>query len=317
MHEFDFINQYMNTQPGHRSDVILGIGDDCALIHPPDNQELAFSTDTLVENIHFLPSATANSLGHKCLAVSLSDLAAMGAEPAWVMLSITLPQLEPLWCEEFSHGFFQLLKQHQMQLIGGNTSRGPLTLTTQVCGTVPLGKALRRNGAQAGDDVYVTGFLGDAALALRCLQGELTIDDELFQLARTRLDYPIPRVATGIALRDIATAVIDVSDGLAADLQHILTQSQVGAALVIEHLPLSPALQSIAPEVAWSLALTGGDDYELCFTAPKHQRSRIEALFPQEMVCHRIGVIETHPGLRVRYANGTSFPFEGKGFTHF
>lgn len=317
MNEFDLINHYFKTRASHRSDVILGIGDDCALFKPPTDHWLAFSTDTLVENIHFLPSATAQSIGHKCLAVSLSDLAAMGAEPAWVMLSLTLPEIDSSWCEAFSQGFFHLLQQYQMQLIGGNTSRGPLTVTTQVCGLVPPGMALCRAGAQANDDIYVTGCIGDAALALQCLQNKITLPNAVLSEAQTRLDYPKPQIAAGIALRSIATAMIDLSDGLTADLNHLLTQSQVGATLVVEDLPLSKGLQAVSPELAYSLALTGGDDYELCFTAPQEKRAQITELTMQQIHCYRIGMIETSPGLRVRYADGKPFHLQRKGFMHF
>ncbi|HVV68127.1 MAG TPA: thiamine-phosphate kinase [Gammaproteobacteria bacterium] len=318
MHEFELIKCYFKDTIKTRSDVILGIGDDCALLEPPQKQLLAVSTDTLVENIHFLPGTEAAALGHKSLAVSLSDLAAMGAEPAWVMLSLTLPEANEKWLSEFCQGFFHLLNQYALQLVGGNTTSGPLAITTHITGFVPPGKALQRHGAKLGDDIYITGQPGNAALALRCLQHKCNLATHSHEEITPHLHYPEPRIAAGIALRDIASAAIDVSDGLAADLGHILEQSGVGAEIYAEHLPLSQALATLPQTDAWELMLSGGDDYELCFTANPSQRATITEVFTKlNCPCQRIGVIETATGLRVRYGNNQIFNPQSKGYEHF
>ncbi|MFT3741495.1 MAG: thiamine-phosphate kinase [Gammaproteobacteria bacterium] len=319
MNEFNLIKTYFASQRAARPDVLLGIGDDCALLKPPSDQALAVSIDTLVENIHFFPTTSPHALGYKALAVSLSDLAAMGAEPAWVMLALTLPEAQPAWLEAFTAGFFELFQHYPLQLVGGNTTRGQIyTITTQVTGFIPLGQALTRAGAQVGDDIYVTHTLGDAGIALQGLTGKLQLPTAALETLAQRLHYPTPRVSLGQQLRHLAHAAIDISDGLVADLQHILEQSQVGASIVVEHLPLSEILQQLLPELAWSTALTAGDDYELCFTASVEQRSVIAMLSAQQGVgCHRIGQIEKAPGLRVQYQNGEDFSLTQSGYQHF
>ncbi len=311
--EFDLIDHYFAKRAGQRADVILGIGDDCALLKAPTDQILAVSTDTLVAGVHFPLNTSPKALGHKSLAVSLSDLAAMGAEPAWVLLSLTLLQADDVWLTAFADGFFALLEYYSMQLIGGNTTQGPLSITTQVFGFLPPGKALRRDGAKPGDFIYVTGNLGDAGLALRWLKQESP-----FASIRQRLDEPTPRVKEGIALREIASSAIDISDGLAADLGHILDRSQVGARVYVERLPLSSALKQLPLAEAWRLATTAGDDYELCFTVPPSSRTQLESTFARlgfHYYC--IGTIEKEPGLRLVYDDDKPFKIDIKGYEHF
>ncbi len=318
MTEFELIAHYFQPHAGQRADVVLGIGDDCALVRPAPGQLLAISTDTLNEGVHFPTGASPQALGHKALAVSLSDLAAMGAEPAWVLLSLSLPKVDKTWLAGFCEGFAQLRKSFQLQLIGGNTSRGPLAITSQVIGFVPPGQELSRSGARVGDKIYVTGWPGEAGLALAVLQNKLSLTQEHLQQAQDRLDYPTPQVAIGLALRGIASAAIDISDGLGADLEHILENSGVGATIQIASLPVSSLMQTLNSTTAHQLILTAGDDYELCFTVPPAQEPQLkQALAP--LNCHYscIGVIESAPGLRVTYADGRDFTLLKKGYYHF
>jgi thiamine-monophosphate kinase len=315
--EFNLIQQYFQSHPQNRDDVILGIGDDCALLSPPIGQQLAMSTDTLVQGIHYYPDANPHALGHKSLAVSLSDLASMGSTPAWVMLSLTLDksQQNQEWIKAFCDGFFALLDQYSMTLIGGNLSSGPPSITTQISGFVRTGKGLRRSGARPGDKIYVTNNLGDAALALAGIEGCIQVDEQLAALKQS-LDYPQPRVQDGLQLLDIASAAIDISDGLAADLGHILQQSNVGATLHIEHLPLSQTAydlissQKLSFQTVAQYALTGGDDYELCFTASPDKSIELD----EQYAC--IGVIQKALGLRLLH-QGRPFNIDRKGYEHF
>lgn len=316
--EFELINRYFTTTK-QRSDVIFGIGDDCALVQVPANQQLAITTDTLVAGVHFPHQTAAEHIGHKAAAVNLSDLAAMGATPAWATLALTLPEADTQWLEDFSRGFFSLLNQYNVQLIGGDTSRGPLTITIAAYGFVSPGQALLRSGAKVGDKIYVTGDLGDAALALHFNSSTKAIAQ-----LQQKLDCPQPRIAMGIALRDIASAAIDISDGLAADLGHILNASKVGAHINVVDLPQSSALQTlikagkISKEQAYQAALTGGDDYELCFTVPLAKEAALQQqLSVLNCVCHCIGVIEDQPGLRIYDAVGAALSLAKSGFQHF
>jgi thiamine-monophosphate kinase len=312
--EFDLIDKYFANQPLARKDVILGIGDDAALLKPPKDQALVVSSDTLVAGVHFSEATPARAIGYKSLAVSLSDLAAMGAEPAWVMLNLTLPQADENWLREFSLGFFQLIEQYQLQLIGGDTTQGPLAINTQVMGFVPSDQALRRSTAQPGDFIYVTGHLGGAGYALEALQHHQPVSEA----TRRPLDYPIPRVEAGLKLRKLASAAIDISDGLAADLSHILEASQVGASIIIENLPIAKALNALAKEAAYGLALSAGDDYELCFTIHPSQKDLLQQLFmSNDCDVTYIGKIESNPGLRINYADGKPFVLDKKGWVHF
>ena len=274
MHEFDLIAR-IRARAALRGDVVLGIGDDCALLAPPAGMQLAVTMDTLNVGVHFPADTVPYDIGWKALAVNLSDLAAMGAQPAWCTLSLSLPGADAVFLDGFTDGFLTLAKQHDFALIGGDTTRGPLSISVTAHGLVAPGSALRRTGAQVGDDVWVSGTLGDAAGALRQWQQ----GDAMTPVLRERLDRPIPRVALGRALRGVASSCIDISDGLLADLSHICRASGVAAQLDAQALPSSEALRQ-AFDTATRLALqaSGGDDYELCFTAPAAQRDVLHAL---------------------------------------
>ncbi len=306
--EFDLIRRYFAVHTPQHPFNRLGIGDDCALLDVPAGYQLAVTADTMVEKVHFFADADPEQLGHKLLAVNLSDLAAMGAEPFAATLALTLPKVDETWLQAFSRGFINLAREYRVDLIGGDTTSGPLTMTVQAIGVVPQGMALLRSGAKIGDLIYVTGQLGNAGLGLKIKQGYACADPEL---ALRCFNQPRPRVSEGLALRGIAHACIDISDGLAADLGHILEKSGVGACLEWKSLPLSIPMQDyIAQNDDWSLPLVAGDDYELCFTVPA---DFAEAL-PEGCFC--VGVIEAEPGLRVK-RGGRVDAFEAKGFEHF
>jgi thiamine-monophosphate kinase len=312
--EFDLIRRFFTEQSLQRADVPLGIGDDAALLAPPPGKLLAVSVDTLISGVHFPLDTTARAVGHKALAVNLSDLAAMGAEPAWVTLALSLPVSDEDWLTDFSQGFFALAREYGVQLVGGDTTRGPLSITVQVTGFVEPEQALTRSGAQAGDGIYLTGSIGDAGLGLHLHQQGDAVKEPNTETLVHRLEFPTPRVATGIALRGRATSAIDVSDGLAADLGHVLAASDVGADIQIEQLPLSTAYRTLAGADAWQAAVTAGDDYELCFTLPAGQA---EVLAELDCPCTRIGEISATPGLRWHDTNGTSITIDRTGFDHF
>ncbi len=281
MSEFDLIYRYFVKDANQRKDVELGIGDDCALLTMPPQSLLAVSTDTLVSGVHFFPDVDPFALGHKALAVNISDLAAMGADPAWVSLAITLPEVDEAWLAAFANGFLSLAEYYNVQLIGGDTTKGPLSITVTVHGHIPVGQALTRSQGKAGDWVYVTGSPGEAAFGLQLLQGRLgeSIADSLREHCISRLLQPTPRVAIGTVLRSLASACIDVSDGLAQDLGHILTGSQCGAELYLDKLPLNPDLVAATSlDQACQLALAGGDDYELLFTVTEENKNQLEKL---------------------------------------
>lgn len=272
--EFDLIAR-IRQRVTARGDVVLGIGDDCALLAPPPGQLLAVTMDTLNAGVHFPPETAPADIGWKALAVNLSDLAAMGAEPAWCTLALTLPHADAAFVDGFVDGFLALAAQHGVALVGGDTTRGPLSVSITAHGFVPAGEALRRDGARVGDEVWVSGTLGDAAGALRQWQAGAPMAPAL----RARLDRPTPRMALGRALRGIASSGIDISDGLLADLAHICRASGVGAEIDIDALPASAALRAaFDADVRRTLQATGGDDYELCFTAPVAQREVLVAL---------------------------------------
>lgn len=314
--EFDLIEDFFAGLTQKRTDVDLGIGDDAALCRVPPGMQLAISVDTLVEGVHFPLNTAARAIGHKALAVNLSDMAAMGAEPAWVTLALTCPQVSETWLRNFSQGFGELARAHGLQLIGGDTTRGPLSLSVQIMGLVPQGQALCRHGAQPGDLIYVTGTLGDAGAGLASLSSELGLNAEALDFVRQRLDCPTPRVAAGLALRGIASSAIDISDGLLADLGHILQRSGgLGATLKLDALPLSTALQQLPLQQAQNWALSAGDDYELCFTiSPQQQAKLAELLSDTAHTC--IGEISAEPGL-FSLQNGQRQPLTKQGFQHF
>lgn len=306
--EFNLIKRFFDTRPLQQPFNQLGIGDDCALLSIPNTQQLAVTTDTMVENVHFFADADPYTLGHKLLAVNLSDLAAMGAQPFAVTLALTMPKVDENWLQAFSEGFMHLARQHQVDLIGGDTTSGPLTLTVQAIGLVPQGSALLRSGAKAGDLIYVTGQLGNAGLGLKIKQGYACAQPAAMLAS---LHTPQPRIAQGLALRGIAHACIDISDGLAADLGHILEKSGVGACLQWDRLPLSAQVLDYLQKTGdWQMPLTAGDDYELCFSIPP----QLEQALPPGCFC--IGTIEAEPGLRIN-RGGRLAVLEAKGFEHF
>ncbi|MBP8284234.1 MAG: thiamine-phosphate kinase [Chromatiaceae bacterium] len=352
MSEFALIRTHFARLGVERGDVVLGVGDDCALLRVPPDQELAVSIDTLVAGVHFLADVDPEALGHKCLAVGLSDLAAMGAEPAWATLALTLPAEDPAWLGAFAAGFDALARAHGVALVGGDTTRGPLSITVQVHGLVPAGRAIRRSGARPGDLVCVSGTLGDAGLALR----GLLAGEPVAALTRARLERPTPRLALGLALRGLATAMIDVSDGLLADLGHILEESgarlsspgpyrgpatpfiagaapsgapgaqPLGADIRLADLPLSPPLRAHLAEIPddWALPLASGDDYELCFTLPPDQLASLAALSrrldcPLTPIGHILAGTqgEADPGLICRCPDGGTWTPPRTGFNHF
>lgn len=318
--EFSLIDRYFAARGLRRPDVALGIGDDCALLIPPVDQQLVVTLDTLVADVHFFAAADPEGIGHKALAVNLSDLASMGAVPAWATLALTLPRADEDWLERFSRGLFALADGYGVQLVGGDTTHGPTTvITLQVHGFIPPGLALRRDGAKPGDEIYVTGTPGDAGLALAVACGKATVSAEHCGYIQTRLDRPEPRITQGVTLRGIASAAIDVSDGLAQDLGHILERSGVGARLDVEQLPLSSALTaSLDRDAAIMTALAGGDDYELCFTVPSERASQLETVAAAwECGCARIGVITAEPGVQLIRADGSAFRLERSGYDHF
>ncbi|MEJ7931602.1 thiamine-phosphate kinase [Ramlibacter sp. AN1015] len=316
MGEFDVIARFF-TRAARRSP--LGVGDDCALLAPRAGMQLAVSTDLLIEGRHFLSTVDPHRLGHKCLAVNLSDLAACGAEPLAFTLALSLPQADPDWLEPFSRGLLGLADAHGCELVGGDTTRGPLSICITVFGEVPAGQALLRSGARPGDDVWVSGSLGDARLALEVFRGRVGLPSAAFEAARNRLEQPTPRVALGLALRGLASAAADVSDGLAGDLGHILRRSGVGACIEAEAVRALLAVRDGVGEAeALALALSGGDDYELVFTAaPQHRGAVQDAAAQCATSVRRIGRIEADPGLRVLDAQGRPLSLNHASFDHF
>lgn len=315
--EFDLIRNYFSDLTLTRSDVELGVGDDCALLQVPAGKVLAVTIDTLVEKRHFSPGVAPADLGHKSLAVNLSDLAAMGAIPAWVTLALTLPCADETWLAEFAHGFAELAALHQVALVGGDTTRGPLSVTVQAHGFVDPGAALRRDGAEPGDLIYVTGTLGDAGLALLVEQGLYT-RPEYLPFLRRRLARPQPRLEAGQALRGLATAAIDVSDGLSSDLGHILSASACGATLHLGQLPLSPAVREYVGETGdWNLPLAAGDDYELCLVVPQKRQDEVERIgLRLDCGLTWIGTVDRASGLRCLTDAGELVEADS-GYDHF
>ena len=318
MTEFELIRSFFASQPVARTDVRVGIGDDAALVQPPPGMELAVTTDILVAGVHFFEDADPRQVGYKSLAVNLSDLAAMGADPAWFLLDLTIPKPDPVWLRAFAEGLHGLAREHNAQLIGGDTSRGPLAIAITAIGLVPTGEALLRSGARAGDIVCVTGTLGDAALALDAQQGKYRLPANDLQALRQRLERPAARVLEGKALRAHASSAIDISDGLLADLGHILEASQVGARVQLDAVPLSPVYRAHLEQVGWDDALAGGDDYELCFTVPAAKQREVEALARRTgFSVSAIGEIISAHGLEVRDAAGRSYRPQRSGHDHF
>ncbi len=316
--EFDLIKHYFRrARAGH---AVLGIGDDCALLAPTPGMQTAVSTDLLIEGRHFFAGADARMLGHKCLAVNLSDLAAMGARPVGFTLALSLPGVDPDWLEAFSSGMFALADLHDCELIGGDTTRGPLVICITVFGEIAPGHALRRDAARAGHDIWISGSLGDARLALAGYWKEIALDADALALAAPRMHLPTPRVALGRALAalPIAHAALDISDGLIGDLGHILDASKVGATLNVDVLPAGPALAQQPRELRRRFTLAGGDDYELCFTAPASERTAVLAAAGSAGTpVTRVGTIDAQPGLRLVDAAGEALLMDVQGWDHF
>jgi thiamine-monophosphate kinase len=327
MGEFDLIARYF-TRPAARA--VLGVGDDCALLQPAPGTQLAISSDMLVEGRHFFAEVDPAALGHKALAVNLSDLAACGAKPLAFTLALSLPRVDEAWLAGFSKGLFALADAHGCELVGGDTTQGPLNICITIFGEVPVvqgkSQALLRSGAKPGDDIYVSGTLGDARLALEALRGKLALPPGLLAQARRRLEQPTPRVALGQALRGIASAAIDLSDGLQGDLQHILRASSAGASidtsvainLIATSTNTDWAVATISFEQQLECVLAGGDDYELAFTAPVSAREAVQTAAQQAHTpVRRIGMIEAAPGLRLLDAAGKPLERRYASFDHF
>lgn len=317
--EFELIARYFACpRPGTVRNAALGVGDDCALLAPAPGMNLAISTDMLVEGRHFFAGADPTKLGHKCLAVNLSDLAAMGARPLAFTLALALPEARAEWLAPFADGLLRLADVHQCELIGGDTTKGPLTICITVFGELAPTQALRRDAAQVGDDIWISGSLGDARLALAGHRQELALDAATQLRADSRMHTPTPRVALGQALRGIAHAAIDISDGLAGDLAHILQRSRCGATLELDALPAGTALQNQSREVRRLFTLAGGDDYELCFTAPAERRPAVLAAAQSAATAvTRVGIIESSTGLRLLDQHGNAVDLQPVTFDHF
>lgn len=318
--EFDIIRRYFKRPV---TNAVLGAGDDAALISVPAGAELAISTDTLVSGRHFFADADPYRLGYKSLAVNLSDMAAMGAKPRWALLALTLPEelvnQNTTWLAEFSQGFFTLADRYHVELIGGDTTAGPLNIGIQIIGEVAAGKALRRSGAQTGDDIWVSGKLGDAALALRHELQQIVLEPEEIAQCLPSLLTPVARVELGQRLTGLAHSAIDISDGLAADLGHILAASEKAACINMTDIPCSAVLKNYRQQsIVIDCLLAGGDDYELCFTAAKTKRREIEKLSGElSLPLARIGEIYSGAGLTVKDAQGNAMTLDSKGYDHF
>src|ERR1700674_4577795 len=313
--EFELIARHF-TRPA--ANAVLGVGDDCALVDITNGMDLAVSTDTMVSGTHFFPDVDPETLGHKTLAVNLSDIAAMGAMPYWAMLALTLPSVDHTWLAAFAKGFFDLASEFNVSLIGGDTTRGPLTLTVTIMGEVPAGAALRRNGAKAGNDIWVSGNIGDAALAVAHRHGKIVLAEADYHEAVMRLYEPTPRVQLGQALRGMATSAIDISDGLLADLGHICRLSGVGATVDLGSIPVSAiGAKHCSSDAGLTAIVAGGDDYELCFTAPANARESIAELTDMLGIpLTRIGQVKRGKGVSL-LNNGKPVKIDGRGFDHF
>jgi thiamine-monophosphate kinase len=314
--EFELIARYFARPAKH---ALLGVGDDAALFKPSTGMALAVSADMLVAGTHFFPDADPRALGHKALAVNLSDMAAMGALPRWALLSLALPSADASWLQPFASGFLALARVHGVELIGGDTTRGPLNLSVTIVGEVPPRAALRRDAARPGDDVWVSGSLGDAALAVAHRKRRVQLSAAELARCKRRLERPDPRVALGMALRGIAHAAIDISDGLCADLGHICERSKLGADVHVERVPHSSLLARLADRALLHEALlAGGDDYELCFTAPVRARRRVQALSRRlDLPLTRIGAMRRGRGVRLLNETGRALRIGTRGFDHF
>jgi thiamine-monophosphate kinase len=318
MKEFELIRHFFTEQVVKRKDVLLGIGDDCAILTVPAQQNVVVTTDTLVAGVHFPDDTDPVAIGHKAVAVNLSDIAAMGAEPCWISIAITLPKVDKEWLKSFCDGVFELCEYYNVELIGGDTTQGPLSITITDQGGVPEGKCLLRTGAKAGDWLYVTGEIGDAALALKHIKKEISVAQDYKDKLREKLDLPKPRVLAGQAIREYASSAIDLSDGLISDLNHICQASNVGANIVLDRLPLSTIMIDTLPfDEAISVALVGGDDYELLFTVSEDNKVGMETALANagtKVTC--IGQINTSKVISTTL-NNQAVPIQASGFEHF
>lgn len=318
MKEFELIKQFFTEQIVKRKDVLVGIGDDCAVVSSTENQSIVVTTDTLVAGVHFPLGTHPKAIGHKAVAVNLSDIAAMGAKPSWISLAITLPEVNDDWLTEFCSGVFELCEYYNVQLIGGDTTQGPLSITITAQGITPEGKYLSRSGAKSGDWLYVTGDLGDAALALQHYKEKCLTDSHIIDSVQEKLDYPKPRVLAGQALREYASAAIDISDGLLSDLEHICLASNVGANVILDAIPLSDAMKASQQfEDSIQFALNGGDDYELLFTVNEDNKVGLEtALSHAGTNIKCIGQINASQKISTTL-NNKAVPISNSGFQHF
>ncbi|HTU67370.1 MAG TPA: thiamine-phosphate kinase [Steroidobacteraceae bacterium] len=317
--EFELIGKYFANLGAKRADVRIGVGDDGAIVMPPAARELVVVTDSLVEGVHFPVGTSAASIGHRAFAVNLSDLAAMGAEPAWALLALTLPRADEPWLDEFARAAGDLCRRHDVALIGGDTTRGPLSITVTMMGIVPIGMALERGGGQAGDAIFVSGSPGDSAAGLALEQNRLHVADAMSaQILRDRFLFPTPRCEVGLALRGLASACIDVSDGLGGDLEKLCAASGCGAEVDAAALPISDALaQAVGRELAREYALTGGEDYELLFTVPLARLGAMTNAIARGLgPVTRIGSLVPGGGVRV-FTRGGVMQFSGAGYDHF
>jgi thiamine-monophosphate kinase len=317
--EFELIGRYFARLGAQRTDVRIGVGDDGAVLIPPASRELVAVTDSLVEGVHFPRGSPPASVGHRAFAVNLSDIAAMGAEPAWALLALTIPESDEAWLGEFARAAGDLCRRHGVALIGGDTTRGPLSITVTIIGIVPIGVALERKGGQPGDAVFVTGSPGDSAAGLALEQNRLHVADRMAaQILRDRFLFPTPRCEVGVALRGLASACIDVSDGLGGDLEKLCAASGCGAEIDAATLPVSDALiNAVGREVAREYALTGGEDYELLFAVPLSRLGAMNHAIALGLgPVTRIGSLVSGNGVRV-FARGGVMQFSGAGFDHF
>lgn len=317
LNEFELIQKYFHHQ-ANAAGLVLGVGDDCALLDLAPGKSLAVTVDTLVEGVHFPAQADPELVAQRALRVNLSDLAAMGAEAQWFTLALTLPDVNEPWLAALSRGLFDAAHEYSCSLIGGDTTRGPLTITIQMMGMVEQGRALTRAGAQPGDVIYVTGGLGDGAAALAIIQGRVHVDDADLSYFHDRFYRPEPRLKEGALLTGLASAAIDVSDGLLADLGHICTASGVGATIRMEQVPVSPAFARLTAEQdMWQWIMAGGDDYQLCFTVPQARTAEVQALVRDAALdATAIGVIHDQRGITCLY-KGQAMTVEQTGYLHF
>ena len=315
--EFELILKYFSKSTCRLPEIICGIGDDAAVVSVPHGMELVISMDTLISGVHFPVTCSPQDIGYKALAVNLSDMAAMGAEPRWITLALTMPENDETWLGKFMEGFNELAQQFGLDLIGGDLTRGPLSITIQVHGFNYTGKSIYRNGAQTGDLIYVSGTLGDAGLALGLLEDQSLLKNKYHEYLMQRFNRPVPRIDLGLELRDVASSAIDISDGLLADLGHLITASHKGAIVMVDQLPLSDALKEYKTESVLDIVLTSGDDYELCFTVSPERHAKIDEINSGDCPLSCIGNITDKPGIQWLRPDNKPYIPAGRGYAHF